>query len=102
MPDVTVLGAAHVEQWAAVAGSELAAEPAGGLTPKENATGWNTPLLQNMLSSTKAWHTGAGPVWKITSPEWRLNLTPRDAASPETPIEVFLTEYQTAVADGGR
>ncbi len=102
MPDVTVMGAARVEQWAAVAGSDLAAEPAGGLTPKENATGWNTPLLQNMLTSTKAWRTDAGPIWKITSPEWHLNLAPRDAASPEAPIEVFLAEYQAAVAGGGR
>ena len=45
---------------------------------------------------------GRRPIWKITSPEWRLNLTPRDAASPETPIEVFLAEYQAAVVDGGR
>jgi hypothetical protein len=102
MPDVTVSGAAHIEQWAAVDGSELTAEPTGGLTPMEDATGWDTPLLQNMLSSTKAWRTGASPVWKVTSPEWRLNLAPRDAASPSVPIEVFLAEYQTAVTDGGR
>jgi hypothetical protein len=102
MPDVTVLGSAHAEQWVAVTGSELTAEPSGGLMPMEDARGQPTPILQNMLSSTKAWHTGAGPVWKITSPEWRLNLAPRDAASTAAPIEVFLAEYRTAVADGGR
>ena len=102
MPDVTISGAAHVERWAAVVSSELTAEPMGGLTPMENAPGWNTPLLQNMISAVKGWRPGAGPVWKITSPQWELNLTPRDAASPAVPIEVFLAEYQAAVMDGGR
>ncbi len=103
MPDITILGPGHVERWAAAAGAELTAEPAGGLTPSENATGLDA-TLQNMLSSTKSWHTGAGPIWKITSPEWRLNLTPRDAASPEAPIEVFLAEYHerpSGTADAG-
>jgi hypothetical protein len=102
MPDVTVSGAGRVEQWAAVASSDLTAEPIGGLTPIEIRAEPQAPLLQNMLSSTKAWHTGAGPIWKITSPEWGLSLAPRDAASPAVPLEVFLAEYQAAVSDGGR
>ncbi len=102
MPDVTVVGPAHVEQWAAVRGSELMADPVGGLTPMENAPGWHAPLIQNMLSTIGAWRAGAGPVWKVTRPEWRLNLSPRDLASSAAPLDVFLAEYKTAAAGDGR
>ena len=59
-PDVTVLGTAHVERWAVVTGSNLTAEPSGGLTPVQNATVYRSPLLRSMLSTTKAWDATTG------------------------------------------
>ena len=99
-PDVTVLGTAHVERWAVVTGSNLTAEPSGGLTPVQNATVYRSPLLRSMLSTTKAWDATTGAIYRITSPEWRLNFAPRDVAAAAAPIEVFLADYQAAV--GGR
>ena len=98
LADVTVPGSAHVERWAA-AGSELSAEPVLGLAPANDAA---ADLAALDPSGEAARLRGGGPVWKITSPEWRLNLAPADAAAPPAPVEVFLAEYRAAVADRGR
>ena len=96
MPDVTVPGAVRVERWAAVAGPELTAEAVEGLAPAEAPAGLDAPAAAERAVK------GGGLVWKITSPDWRLNLSPVDAAAPAAPIEVFLTEHRASVAGGGR
>ncbi len=96
MPEVTVTGAALVEQWAAVAGSDLTAEAALGLAPVEG------PPAELAAAASAAKMGKPTLVWKATAPQWRLNLAPRDAAASAAPIEVYLAEYRAAPADVGR
>jgi hypothetical protein len=95
MPRITVLGAAHVERWLALAGSsDLQPEEAQGLDPIANAGRalgpWAEPL-RRMAQVT----------WRVTADDWKLELLPRTrAAAP--PIQVFLAEHEAAVLDGHR
>ena len=98
LADVTVPGAARVERWAAAAGSGLAAEPGPGLAPADDAT---AALAELDPSGEAARLRGDGPIWRITSPEWRLNLARADAAAPAAPIEAFLADYRAEVSDRG-
>ncbi len=94
LPAATVPGAAGLEQWAAVGGTDLTAEPALGLAPVEG------PPAD--LADAAAARGKAASVWKITGPQWRLNLAPRDASSSAAPVEVYLAEQRAAPADAGR
>ena len=95
MPDVSVPGAERIERWVGVAGTELTGTGASGLVPSAAPAGLDPP------AEAQRFVKGIGSIWRIESPEWRLNLAPADAASPEAPVEVYLAEYR-ASATGGR
>ena len=94
MPDVSVPGAEHVERWVGAAGPELTGTGAAGLVPAEAPAGLDLPPEAQRFAK------GIGSIWRIASPEWRLNLTPADAAAPNAPVEVFLAEYRASAAGG--
>jgi hypothetical protein len=109
-PAVTVLGAAEVQQWAAVGGTDLTADAELGLAPAAApptdlsaapAAAVALGLAAERAADPTAAMGDVALVWKATAPEWRLNLGPHDASSPTAPIEVFLAEHRAA-ADGGR
>ena len=62
MPDVTVMGQAHIERWAAVAGSDLPRRRRRPDAARE-LDGIQSPLLQNMLSATKTGRSADGRLW---------------------------------------
>ena len=96
MPEVSVPGAAApVQQWAAVAGTDLTAEAALGLTRVEGASA-------DLADGPAAKMGRPTLVWKATTPRWRLNLAPRDASLSAAPIAVYLAEYRASPADVGR
>ena len=94
MPDVSVPGAGRVERWLGVAGPELTGAGASGLVPSAAPAGLDLP------PEARRFAKGIGSIWRIESPEWRLNLAPADAASPEAPVAVYLAEYRASAAGG--
>lgn len=95
MPNVALPGVAHVERWLAVAGSsDLLAESTQGLEPVADAGralgSWAEPLRRT-----------AQTVWRVTADDWKLDLRQRTITSAP-PVQVFLADHETAVADGRR
>jgi hypothetical protein len=94
-PDVTIIGAARLERWLAVAGRGLAAE-----APKQLTKLHGGPEPQSVLRSRIEQHLADGSsVWKIDGADWSLRLLPH-GRSDAAPVWVALTERASAVVDG--
>jgi hypothetical protein len=95
MPEVSVPGSGASEGLVAVAGPELSAEGADGLTAADSAfvalKDW--PAEANHLRLT------GGQVWKVARGEWALRLRPRMGAEAG-PVRVLLADHTVVVADG--
>jgi hypothetical protein len=97
-PNVSVEGATSVERWVALAGPELRAEDAQGLsrTPDPVAALQPWPAVEEQVKR----HRGA--VWKVEADDWRLRLRAESPRAEDRLVQVFLAEYAAAVLDGCR
>jgi hypothetical protein len=91
-PEVSVEGAA-AERWLATAGADLAAEAVQGLAEVAD--------VRALLSAWPelAGRVRGGGVWRVTGPEFRLQVVPRPRPAGAA-AEVFLAEHRLTLADG--
>jgi hypothetical protein len=99
-PRVSVAGAKRSEDWLAVQGKEIAPASSPNLKPI-------TSSAQAATEWQKAWPAEAerlrrlgGGAWKVQDPGVAIRLTPRSDVAGAAPIQVFLIEQTTALADG--
>jgi hypothetical protein len=97
MPDVSAPGFPGATHWVAVAGLDLTAEEAVGLTPVADPA-----ALAAWRGEAERLRRTNGKAWRVASEEWRLRLLPRPRLATTTPIRVFLTDRSAAVVDGRR
>jgi hypothetical protein len=97
VPQVSVPDAAHVERWLAVAGPDLGAEAAFGLTEVKD---YDKALAPWPGPRDRLRHVG-GRVWKASA-DGTLRLVARDRGGEAAPIRVLLAERSAAVADNQR
>lgn len=96
MPEVIVADAARSEHWLAVAGSELAAEELEGVEAIPDTVG----ALRLWPREAERVRRAGGSVWRVVAPEGGLLLVPKRQAGGDDAVQVFLTEYESAVVDG--
>src|SRR5262249_47851182 len=101
LPDVRVtpVGVDSVEpqQWIVLAGDDLIAEHAAGLTAADAKQ-----VMQSWPQELHHLQRGVGSAWQITAPDWRLRLGPRPGAAAASSIHLFLAEQTVAVTAGRR
>ncbi len=98
VPEVTVPGAAWLEQWVAVVGPDLTAEGPQRL----QAVAPGTPAWDE---ARRAWPAEAerlrgAALWKADGDGWSLRLAPRPRPADAPAVRLFLTEVSAAVVDG--
>ena len=94
-PQVSVVEAAPVERWLAVAGPELGVEGVFGL---KQVTDYGGPLKPWPGELDRLRRVG-GRVWKAAVADGTLRLVPQDHGAETSPIQVFLREHSAAVTD---
>jgi hypothetical protein len=95
MPEVSVPGSVPIETLVVVAGPDLSAEGADGLTTAESPG----LALKDWPAEADHLRQTGGQVWKVARDEWALRLRPRGGADAG-PIRVLLADHTLAVADG--
>jgi hypothetical protein len=95
MPEVSVPGTRPTDALLMVAGPDLAAEGADGLTGAEVPS----LALKDWPREAERLRVAGGQVWKVAKDEWALRLRPRGGAGAG-PVRVLLAEHTAAVADG--
>jgi hypothetical protein len=96
MPDVAIDEALRQERWLAVAGQELSADDAFGLTAVPEAA----VVLRPWPREAERLRRSGGSVWKVGAGDWGLRLRPRYRVAEVAGVQVFLAEYGAAVVDG--
>jgi hypothetical protein len=96
VPDVRLEGGQSQERWLAVAGPDLIAEEARGLTVVPEG---GQPLARWPAAADRIRRAG-GSAWKVAEADWRLRVRARGATAGAGPTQVVLAERSAAVLDG--